>query len=62
MQTKIKNQYFKELIILNKICKDDEKFDDTDDNLSFKVTIFHDKCRQVGFSEDVYIQDISIML
>lgn len=48
--------------MLNKIYKDDDKFGGLDDNLSFKVTIFYTKYRQVGFSKDTYIQDMSIIL
>ena len=48
--------------MLDKIYKDDDKFGGTGDNFSFKVTIFLDKCRRVGFPEDAYIQGASIML
>lgn len=33
MQTKVKNQYLKKLIMLDKIYIDDNKFDNTGDNL-----------------------------
>ena len=62
MQTGVRNQYSKELIMLDKIYKDDDKFGGTGDNFSFKVTIFLDKCRRVGLPEDAYIQGASIML
>lgn len=62
MQTGIGNQYSKELIMLDKIYKNDDKFDGTGDNFSFKVKIFLDKCRRVGLPEDTYIQIFSIML
>lgn len=62
MQTGVRNRYSKELIMLNKIYKDDDKFGGTDDNFSFKATIFLDKCRRVGLPEDAYIQGASIML
>lgn len=51
----ITNQYSKELIMLDKIYKDDNKFGSTGDNFNFKVIIFFDKYRQVGLLTDVYI-------
>lgn len=33
-----------------------------DDNFNFKVTIFYNKCRQVGLLLNSYIYDASIML
>lgn len=62
IQTGVRNQYSKKLIMLDKIYKDDNKFGGTGDNISFKVTIFLNKCKQVGLLEDAYIQGIFIML
>ena len=42
------NQYAKELTLLEKIYKDNDKFSGTGDNFGFKLTIFLDKCRRVG--------------
>lgn len=62
MQSKTRNEYLKKFIMLNKIYKDNNKFDGISDNFSFKVTIFLDKCRQVDLPEDAYIQGAFIML
>lgn len=55
MQTEVRNQYSKELIMLDKIYTDDDKFGGTTDNFNFKVTIFFDKYRQIGLPEYAYI-------
>ena len=47
--------------MLDKIYKDDEKFDDIDDNFDFKLAIFEDKCRRVDLSSEIYIQIAFIM-
>lgn len=59
---KVRNHYLKELIILDKIYKNDDKCGGTDNNFSFKVTIFLDKYRRVGLSKNTYIQDVCIIL
>lgn len=41
--------------MLDKIYKDNNKFDGTGDNFNFKVTIFLNKFRQVDLPENVYI-------
>lgn len=61
MQNRVRNQYLKEFIMLDKIYKDDNKFDGIGDNFSFKVSIFHNKCGQVDLPEDIYIQNAFIM-
>ena len=62
----ITNQYLKELIIelimLDKIYKDKNKFSGTSDNFNFKVTIFYNKCRQVKLPSNAYIYGAFIML
>ena len=62
MQIRIRNQYLKKLIILNKISEDNDNFSGIDDNFSFKDTIFLKKYKQVGLLKDAYIQDIFIIL
>ena len=61
-QTEITNEYLKELIMLHKIYKDEDKFGGTGDNFNFKVTIFYDKCRRVGLPPNAHIHGASIML
>ena len=48
--------------MLDKVYKDEDKFSGTGDNFNFKVTIFYNKCRQIGLPPNVYIQGASIML
>lgn len=55
MQTEIRNQYSKELIMFEKIYKDNDKFGSTGDYFSFKVTIFLNKNRSVGLPKNAYI-------
>lgn len=51
----VTNWYPKKLIILDKIYKDDNKFNGIDDNFNFKLTIFLDKYRRVSLPVDSYI-------
>lgn len=62
MQIRLTNQYSKKLITLDKIYKNDDKFDGMDDKFNSKVTIFFDKCRQVDLLASNYIQDVFIIL
>ena len=55
MQIGVRNQYSKEFIMLDKIYKDDDQFSGIGNNFSFKVTIFLDKCRQIGLPKNAYI-------
>lgn len=55
MQTKVKNQYLKEFIMLDKIYKNDDKFDYINNDFSFKMIIFFDKYKQIGLLKDAYI-------
>lgn len=62
MQTNIINQYFKKLIIFNKIYKDKDKFSDIRDKFNFKVTIFYNKYRQIRLLSNINIYDLFIIL
>ena len=55
-------QWSRELVLLDKIYKDDDKFSGTGDNFVFKVNIYYDKCRRVGLPPNAYLQGASIML
>lgn len=55
-------QYSRELILLDKIYKEEDKFSGTGDNFAFKVNIFYDKCRRVGLPPAAFMQAASIML
>lgn len=55
MQTGIRNQYSKKLIMFNKIYKNDNKFGGIGNIFNFKVIIFLNKCKQVYILEDAYI-------
>lgn len=52
MQIRIRNQYSKQLIILEKTCKDNNKFGGISNNFNFKVTIFLNKYRQIGLPKN----------
>lgn len=54
MQKKIKIQYLKTFIIINKINKDNNKFNNINNNFSFKVKIFISKYKQVNSPKDTY--------
>jgi hypothetical protein len=54
--------YSKELSILNKLYKNEEKFENTEDNFDFKLIIYLDKCKYADLSEHAYEKDVSLML
>jgi hypothetical protein len=56
------DDFFKQLTLLNKIYKENEKFNDTSSNFDFKVLKFYDKCRRARLFEHAYLQSVSIML
>jgi hypothetical protein len=56
------NDFSRQLALLNKIYKEEDKFSDTDSNFDMKAAVFYDKCRRVGLPEHAYIQSASIML
>lgn len=48
--------------MLDKIYKDKDKFNNTSDNINFKVIIFYNKYKQVGLPPNTYIQGAYIMV
>ncbi len=54
--------YEKELSMLNKLYKKKKRFEDTENNFDFKLTIYLDKCRHADLSEHAYEKGISAML
>ncbi len=56
------DDYSRQLILLNKIYKKNEKFSDTSSNFDFKMLKFYDKCRRAKLPEHAYLQSVSIML
>ncbi len=48
--------------MLNKLYKNEKKFDDTENNFDFKLTIYLDKCRHADLSEHAYEKGVSAML
>jgi hypothetical protein len=54
--------YAKELSTLNKLYKNEEKFEDTENNFDFKLTIYLDKCKFADLPEHAYEKDVSLML
>jgi hypothetical protein len=56
------NDFFRQLVLLNKIYREKDKFSDTSNNFDYKVMIFYDKCRRVELLSHAYIQSVSIML
>jgi hypothetical protein len=54
--------YSKELSTLNKLYKNEEKFENTKNNFDFKLTIYLDKCKYVNLSEHAYEKNVSLML
>ncbi len=54
--------YAKKLSALNKLYKNEEKFENTEDNFDFKLTIYLDKCKFADLSEHAYEKDVSLML
>ncbi len=56
------DDFFRQLALLNKIYKEENKFSDIDSNFDMKVMTFYDKCRRVELLSQAYIQGASIML
>jgi hypothetical protein len=54
--------YAKKLSALNKLYKNEEKFEDTENNFDFKLTIYLDKCKFADLSEHAYEKGVSLML
>jgi hypothetical protein len=54
--------YAKKLSALNKLYKDEEKFEDTENNFDFKLTIYLDKCKFADLPEHAYGKGVSLML
>ncbi len=54
--------YAKELSALNKLYKNEEKFENTENNFDFKLTIYLDKCKFADLSKHAYEKDVSLML
>jgi Leu/Phe-tRNA-protein transferase len=54
--------YEKELSMLNKLYKKKKKFENTENNFDFKLTIYLDKCRHADLSEHAYEKGIFVML
>jgi hypothetical protein len=48
-------------MMLDKIYNNSEKFDKIEDNFTFKLFIFIDKCNRVNLFEKIYMQDAFIM-
>lgn len=48
--------------MFDEIYKNENRLSGRDHNFDFKVTIFYDKCRQVGLLSNDYNYDASIML
>ncbi len=61
-QSRLVQNFFKELSQLNKIYKNDEKFKNTDDNFEFKLKIFINKCKRVELLSHAYMKEIAFML
>jgi hypothetical protein len=61
-QSRLVQNFFKELSQLNKIYKNDEKFKSTDDNFEFKLKIFINKCKRVDLSSHAYLKEVAFML
>ncbi len=57
-----KISYEKELSTLNKLYKEKKKFESTENNFDFKLTIYLDKCRHADLSKHAYEKEISVML
>jgi hypothetical protein len=61
-QSRLVQNFFKELSQLDKIYKNDEKFKNTDDNFEFKLKIFINKCKRVELSSHAYLKEVAFML
>ena len=55
-------QYSKKLTHLDKLYKNKDKFGGTEDNFTFKLSIFYDKCQLIDLPLDAYLKNSSIIL
>ena len=55
-------QNSRELMQLKKIYRKNEKFNNIDNNLQFKLIMFYSKCRRANVSTELYFETTSIML
>ncbi len=53
--------YSKQLVLLEKIYKNNDKFDIIDDNFDFKIMIYYNKCKRVDLFSSVYDKNALIM-
>ncbi len=62
VSSSLKITYEKELSMLNKLFKNEKKFDDTENNFDFKLMLYLDKCRHADLSKHAYEKNVSAML
>lgn len=55
-------KYSKELIQLNKLYKNKDKFGGIRNNFTFKLSIFYDKCQFVRLFSNVYLENDFVVL
>ncbi len=56
------DNYAREIVSLNKIYRDEDRFSDSENNFEFKLLIFFDRCSQMNLSKHAYLKAVSIML
>ena len=54
--------YSKKLVLLNRIYKNEKKFEKTNDNFDYKLLLFYNKYKRVGLFKRAYIYETSIIL
>ncbi len=55
-------QYSKELTQLDKLYKNEDKFDGNGDNFTIELSVFYNKCQLVGLLSNAYFESASNML
>ena len=54
--SKASTQNSRELMQLKKIYRKNEKFNNIDDNLQFKLIMFYNKCRRASVPTELYLE------
>ena len=55
-------RYSKELVLFDRIYKDEKKFEKINDSFDYKLLLFYDKYKRAGLFKRAYIYETSIML
>ena len=56
------NPWSREFALLDKIYRDEDRFSETRDTFNFKIIVFRERCRRVGFPPEAYTHGASKLI